>query len=222
MQRKEILCYGDSNTLGCIPRDTPWEHLLERYPPENRWPYLLSEILGPSYHVWEEGLGGRTTIYSPPDFEYLNGLHYLLPCLYSHRPLDLVIILLGTNDLALEIPDLESNLCLGMKELVQLVKASPECGRGHIAPKILIISPTHIKHVESREDIYTSFKGEQGIRLSHQFSSAYHTLAKEMDCFYMDAAAIVSPSDIDGVHWTAEAHHRFAEELANEVRTILE
>ena len=95
---KTILCFGDSNTWGCKPITTPG--VFERHPPEVRWPGVFREQLGPGYTVIEEGANGRTTVHNDP-FEgaHLNGRTYFSPCLETHMPLDLVIIMLGTNDL---------------------------------------------------------------------------------------------------------------------------
>ena len=97
---KSILCYGDSNTWGCPPRRHFGE--VPRYGPDVRWPGVLRTALGSDCTVVEEGLGGRTTRVEaecPIEGEQQNGGTYLVPCLASHRPLDLVIVMLGTNDL---------------------------------------------------------------------------------------------------------------------------
>ena len=95
----QILCYGDSNTWGTIGEWVKPTLPTKRYAPENRWPCVLQERLGAKVNVIAEGLGGRTTIYKRYGEEWKCGETYLLPCLRSHRPLDLVIIMLGTNDL---------------------------------------------------------------------------------------------------------------------------
>ena len=88
---KTILCYGDSNTWGLNPET------LTRYAPDVRWPGILKQELGSDYAIIEEGLSGRTTVWDDPLEGYKNGKTYLSPCLNSHKPLDLVIIMLGTN-----------------------------------------------------------------------------------------------------------------------------
>jgi lysophospholipase L1-like esterase len=86
---KRILCYGDSNTWGYDPVTQ------ERFDKNERWTGQLSQMLGGNYDVIEEGLNGRTTVWDDPIEGYKNGRDYLIPCLESHKPLDLVIILLG-------------------------------------------------------------------------------------------------------------------------------
>ncbi len=91
---KTILCYGDSNTWGYDPVSE------DRYPLAQRWVSVLARELGPEYQVIAEGLNGRTTVWPDPvEGEYKSGKSYLLPCLESHHPIDLVVLMLGTNDL---------------------------------------------------------------------------------------------------------------------------
>jgi lysophospholipase L1-like esterase len=90
---RTLVCFGDSNTWGYIPGSGG-----ERFPREQRWPVLLQRALGDEWEVIAEGLGGRTATIDRPDSEGRNGLPYLVPCLHSHDPVDLVVIFLGTND----------------------------------------------------------------------------------------------------------------------------
>lgn len=102
---KTILCYGDSNTYGAIPIDFDLldKHFIAshyRLSKEKRWSSILQAELGSTYHVIEEGLNGRTTVWDDPtEGKHKNGLTYLIPCLETHAPIDLVILMLGTNDL---------------------------------------------------------------------------------------------------------------------------
>ena len=90
--KRRIVCFGDSNTWGYNAKT------LERFPEGIRWTSILAEFLGEEFQVVEEGLSGRTAVVDDPLFEGLNGLAYIHPCLMSHAPLELVIIMLGTND----------------------------------------------------------------------------------------------------------------------------
>ena len=92
-EKKTILCYGDSNTWGYNPVNGL------RYPEDVRWTGRLQKLLGPSYRVIEEGCNGRTTVYADPEEGWKCGLTYLCPCLNSHKPIDVVILMLGSNDL---------------------------------------------------------------------------------------------------------------------------
>jgi lysophospholipase L1-like esterase len=91
---KTILCYGDSLTWGFNPKTK------KRMGEKERWTGVLKINLGQDYHIIEEELNGRTTVWDDPfNGGYKNGMEYLIPCLGSHKPLDLVILFLGTNDL---------------------------------------------------------------------------------------------------------------------------
>ena len=90
---RTVVCFGDSNTWGYVPGSNG-----ERFPRAVRWPTVLQALLGDAWEVVAEGLNGRTATFERADSEGRNGLPYLLPCLLSHRPVDVVVIFLGTND----------------------------------------------------------------------------------------------------------------------------
>ena len=90
---KTLVCFGDSNTWGYVPGSNG-----ERFPRAQRWPVILQGLLGERWEVIAEGLSGRTATVERPDSEGRNGLPYLLPCLLSHAPVDVVAVFLGTND----------------------------------------------------------------------------------------------------------------------------
>ena len=128
-----ILCFGDSNTWGYIPGSEG-----ERYGRDIRWPGIMAAELGDEFSVIEEGLNGRTTVLDNPLTPYRNGRDYLIPCLESHQPLDLVVIFLGTNDLAdrYSLPPLD--IARGAASLAAIVRAS-QAGTDHQAPATLLL-----------------------------------------------------------------------------------
>lgn len=220
--KKEILCYGDSNTWGCVPR---WKDLgvpSDRYDPDTRWTGRLAALLGEDYHIIEEGLGGRTSIYDFPGEPWRNGLPYFQPCLLSHRPLDLVVIMLGTNDLHACLHPTEEHLGDGIRTLVDVVRATPKCGRGNTPPPVLVIAPSHIKEALGRREVYPKLGGAAGEALSHQFAGVYRRAAEELGCRFLDAALYAQPSDADGLHWMPESHRRMADALAAFIPTVFE
>lgn len=129
-----VLCYGDSNTWGYNPRTQA------RYSRSERWPGVLAAELGSGFHVVEEGLNGRTTVWDDPIEGYKNGKEYLIPCLESHKPLDLVIILLGTNDLKTRFSVTASDIASSAGVLVKMTLKS-ETGPALAAPQVLLIAP---------------------------------------------------------------------------------
>ena len=218
--KKEIRCYGDSNTWGCIPR---WKDLgvpSERYDQDTRWTGRLSALLGDGYHIIEEGLGGRTSIYDFPGESWRNGLPYFQPCLLSHRPLDLVVIMLGTNDLHACLHPSAERLGDGIRTLVDVVRATPKCGRDNTPPPILVIAPAHIKEAQGRKEVYPKLGGEKGEALSRQFAAVYRQAAEDLGCHFLDAARYAQPSDADGLHWMPESHRLLADALAQAIPAI--
>lgn len=220
--KREILCYGDSNTWGCIPRWKAINVPSERYTTNIRWTGRLSALLGDAYHIIEEGLGGRTSIYDFPDSPEVNGKTYFRPCLLTHRPLDLVIIMLGTNDLHACIQPEAEHLGDGIRTLVSIVRATPQCGRDNTPPPILIIAPAHIKEALGQKDIYPRLNGEKGEALSHQFAGVYRQAAEDLGCAFLDSALYAQPSDADGLHWMPESHQRLADALAEIIPSLFD
>ena len=219
-----ILCFGDSNTWGCIPK---WEDSPEpsqRYPRGVRWTSILQEGLGDRFQVIEEGLGGRTTLLEIPkqdgEGKYKVAKTFFPVCLMTHRPLDMILLMLGTNDMHLPVCPKEENLGEGVRELIHLIDAYPSTWRDGIRPQILLIAPTYIKKAEGRTQVWLKF-GEEGLRLSHLFGTAYRQVALEEHVDFLDAAAYIGPSDADGVHLTAEAHRILGCRILEKVREML-
>ena len=219
----QILCYGDSNTWGCIGRWFQSELPTERFAPEFRWPNVLQEKLGEKANVIAEGLGGRTTIYPVAGEPWKNGEPYLKPCLRSHRPLDLVVIMLGTNDLQTKMDMTSQQLGDGINRLIDIIQNDPKSGRGFKAPAILIISPIEVKSaaVGGRVEVYDNFRREIGTQLSRQFPEVYARIAREKGCYFLNGAAYAQPCDADGVHFDAESHVRLGNAVAEYVEKYI-
>jgi lysophospholipase L1-like esterase len=129
---RTVVCFGDSNTWGYVPGSGG-----ERLPREARWPVRLQALLGDGWEVVAEGLSGRTATVERPDSEGRNGLPYLLPCLLSHSPVDVVVIFLGTNDVNF-VDDDRVARCVA--RLVRVARAS-EAGAAGAAPRVLVVCP---------------------------------------------------------------------------------
>lgn len=211
---KRILCYGDSNTWGFTPGTGV------RYAPDVRWTGILQKELGDEVLVIEEGLNGRTTVYENPTNPYRNGLTYLMPCLISQKPIDLVVLMLGTNDLLLTdaygAVGGARLLCKQIRLAHHLEESSPVFPNG---PRILLMAPplAH-EELENRDCIerIRRFPAE-----SRSFARLYEGLARELGLDYLDAAACTCPSPIDGVHLDVESHRRLGLAVAEKVRQIL-
>jgi len=163
---RSILCYGDSNTWGFDPVAG------RRLRPDQRWPGVLRLRLGDGYRVVEEGLNGRTTLWDDPiEGAYKNGLAYLLPCLKSHKPLDLVVIMLGTNDLKGCFGVSASDIAQSAGRLTQTTLESG-CGPAGDAPKVLLVAPPPLGPLGV--GFAQMFEGGQAksLRFSEQFGQA--------------------------------------------------
>ncbi len=164
-EMKTILCFGDSNTWGYSPQTGT------RFPPDIRWTGVLQKSLGDNYRVIEEGLNGRTTFINEEGEEarpLRSGSDVLQIILESHRPLDFVTIMLGTNDLKLEFNLSVEKIALGAKELCETVLNSEYLADN--MPQILLISPTHIGStiMPDQEEFFN-----QAREKSYQFAEHY-------------------------------------------------
>ena len=201
---KTILCFGDSNTWGYSPQTGT------RFPPDIRWTGVLQKSLGDNYRVIEEGLNGRTTFINEEGEEarpLRSGSDVLQIILESHRPLDFVTIMLGTNDLKLEFNLSVEEIALGAKELCETVLNSEYLADN--IPQILLISPTHIGStiMPDQEEFFN-----QAREKSYQFAEHYQKVATDLNIHFLDASKIVTPSDGEGVHWDGDQHNKIASE----------
>ncbi|MDM7851341.1 SGNH/GDSL hydrolase family protein [Pseudochrobactrum kiredjianiae] len=209
---KSVLCFGDSLTWGYQAPDG------ERLPLEDRWPSVLQKALGSQAHVIAEGLNGRTTAfddYTAP--EDRNGSRILPTLLGTHAPLDLVIILLGSNDMKPQVAgDAFSSHC-GTRRLIQQIRNHPY-REGYAAPDILIVAPPHI--CESADPFFASlFAG--GIAESRKLGLLLSDLADETECNFFDASGVAKTTPLDGVHLDAENTRAIGQALEPVVRLIL-
>jgi lysophospholipase L1-like esterase len=188
-----------------------------RYAPDVRWPGVLRQELGAHYGVIEEGLGARTTARDDPvDGAHRNGLRYLLPCLQSHQPLDLVILLLGTNDLKAYFGATPADVATGIAQLVAVAQASAT-GPDGTAPQLLVLAPPPLGPLSLFAGLYAG-----GTAHSRLLATLYAEVARRAGCHFFDTGTVVTSSPIDGVHLEADAHRRLGQALAPIVHAILE
>jgi lysophospholipase L1-like esterase len=209
MDMKHILCFGDSNTHGCNPNDG------SRWPWDIRWTGRLQSLLGPGYKVTEEGLGGRTTVFDDPTDRGKVGMDHLETCLLSHYPLDLVIVMLGTNDakriFALSVED----IALGLSRIVGFIQEFKVPPTKLPAPQILVVSPILI----TRDDPCSCYDASSCQR-SQGFATAFGRVAKERDVWFLDAAT-VAKSGVDGLHMDEQSHEALAHLIFGKTKEIL-
>ena len=208
---QHVVCFGDSNTWGYIPGTEG-----ERYPFEDRYPGILQGLLGPGMRVHEAGLNGRMTGWDDPHTPDRNALTQIAAVLETHRPMDMLVIMLGTNDLK-RFMNLEAVDCaLALDALIDRVEAA-RCGATGGRPALLVVSPPHV--VESPTPFGRKFEG--AIPKSHAFAAAYAEIAAQRKCLFLDAASVAKTSARDGIHLDQEAHRRLAEAVAPIVKKAL-
>lgn len=203
MTLKTILCYGDSNTWGYEPATAT------RYAPHVRWPGVLKKELGLGYAVIEEGLNGRTTVWDDPIEGFKNGKSYLIPCLESHKPIDLVIIMLGTNDLKVRFSLPAADIAKGAGVLVDIVQHSTT-GHRDQAPPVLLLAPPPTTTPQER---WLESLGDAAER-SQKFGVHFAAIAEEKGCRFFDTANVIRSSPVDGVHLEASEHRKLGKAIA--------
>ncbi len=205
-----IVCYGDSNTYGYVPETGL------RYPREVRYPGRLQILLGEDYAVIEEGCNGRTTIHDDPVDGWKNGLDYLKPCLNSHKPVDVVILMLGSNDLKAAFHLSAKEIADGAAVLVDVIRKFTEEKQGFI-PQIILVSPPEIGAGIRKSPFYGAFY-EEAVDESKKFPEYYRAVAEKYGCIFFNAAEYIEPSETDSLHLTPEGHKVLAEKLFEVVR----
>lgn len=211
---KTILCYGDSNTHGYNSAN------MGRFSEKERWTCLLSDQLGEGYLVREEGLSGRTTSFEDPIFEGLNGYNLIYPVMMTHEPLDLLIVMLGTNDVKERFAATPENIAKGMERLVTKALYTREAWREE--PNILIITPPPIG--EGYQS--SSVSGEMGrycVEKSKALAPLYEEVAARLGCHYLDAGSIegIEMYPYDDMHLSLESHKLLADKLAGIIPSIV-
>jgi lysophospholipase L1-like esterase len=216
-EQKSILCYGDSLTWGWIPVAEGAPTL--RYPFNDRWTGAMAAALGETYHIIEEGLSARTTSLDDPNDPRLNGSAYLPAALASHLPLDLVIVMLGTNDTKSYFRRSPYEIATGMAKLVGQVYASAGgVGTPYPAPRVLVVAPPPLTPMP-----HPFFQGmfEGGHEKTAALAAQYRAMADFMKVDFFDAGSVIATDGCDGIHFTVENNLTLGAALAAEVRKLL-
>lgn len=174
-----------------------------------RWTTLLQNKLGSEYYVASEGMNGRTTAYDRGDQLYRNGLSSLWVCMATHKPLDYVIFMLGTNDCNKELGLTSKQIAEGMEEL--LLKAFDFCKHEQAyMPQFVIVVPPAIGD-NYRNSVFAASLNEVSYRNSREIAPLYKELADKYGCMYLDCTDKIKVSDIDSEHLPEESHRKLAD-----------
>jgi lysophospholipase L1-like esterase len=211
---RTIVCFGDSNSYGTpgMPHPDFWG----RFGPDERWPGVLRQALGPEYMVVEEALPGRTTVHDDPiEGADKNGLKALPIVLGSHRPIDLMVIMLGTNDLKARFAVTPSDIATSLGVLVRTVQASPAGPDGR-APKLLVVAPAVIAEVGFMAGLFAG-----GAAKSRGLGTAIAAVMDRLGVPCLDAAPFIHSDPTDGIHLTVDQHAILGRAVAERVAALL-
>lgn len=206
---KNIVCFGDSNTYGESPEG------FGRYPREERWTGILQKELGESFYVIEEGLNGRTTVWDDPVEANKNGLKHLPTCIATHTPLDLVVIMLGGNDLKRRFHVTPTDIALSLERLVQTAKTIPNYTADYPF-KILLVSPATVRETTFLGEVFGN-RREDSLRLG----KLVEDVARRNQVEFLDISQYAEPSELDGLHFNRENHRIVAKVMKDKILEIL-
>ena len=198
---KSILCYGDSNTYGVNPFTGA------RWPKEVRWPGILQKNLVREFDIIEEGLGGRTTVWDDPLADGRNGKKALPMLLDSHKPLDLIIMMLGTNDLKERFQALPEDIACGVGRLTGIIRSHFSVGP-RSQPEILLVSPIHLGS-DVEHSIYSGFRNS-AVKKSKLLAPLIQKQAELYGCLFFDASSVAKPNRADMIHMDEKNHAALA------------
>ena len=231
-----ILCYGDSNTFGYNPMTGL------RYPESVRWPKLLQARLdargiadsteaqgvadpakaqsdkGQTFRVIEEGCNGRTAAYIKEEEPWKYGLPYLKPCLNTHKPVNLLILMLGSNDLKKMFPADPEEIAASVKGLIETTVEFTKEKQG-FAPQILLISPPEIGP-EIETSVFAESFDIDAVSRSKAFAPLYEKVARETGCDFLNAAALTGSLPEDSLHFMPADHASLADAVYSMVCKI--
>lgn len=215
MSPRSVMCFGDSNTHGTralrYPQDT------RRYPPDIRWPGQMAAALGADWHVIEEGLPSRTTVHDDAvEGAHKNGLRVLPALLESHRPLDLVIVMLGTNDLKMRhnVPPID--IAYSIEKLLLTISGSTAGPDGQ-PPRMLLVAPVVIEETGFLAEMF-----DGGASKSRKLAAYFQTIASRHNVGFFDADTVAQVDPVDGIHLTEQGHAAIGTAIARSVSTLMD
>jgi lysophospholipase L1-like esterase len=210
VNERVLVCFGDSNTHG----SPPWSGVpTPRYGPDVRWPGVLAAALGPSWRVHEEGLPGRTTVHPDPvEGGHLSGLAALPMVLGTHSPIDILVIMLGTNDLKARFGVGPADIAASVETLVHTGRGFCT-GTGRPLPRILLIAPAPITEVGENAETFAG-----SAEKSRRLGAALRAAAQRLGIDFLDAGEHIRTSAVDGVHLDPDAHRALGAAVAAALR----
>ena len=214
-----ILCYGDSNTWGYDAGATAAAARPMRHAREVRWTGVAAQALGPDWEIICEGQNGRTTVHDDPlAVACRNGRKHLPVVLESHKPLDAVVLMLGTNDLKGYLNLSPQEVAAGAALLVRIIQQS-DAGPGAMAPRVLLVCPPLVGDFAQVPDLAAKFPG--AAMKSHALSLHFAAVASQLSVPLLCAGDFVTPSPLDGLHLDAASHAALGSAIADRLRLMI-
>jgi len=216
---KTILCFGDSNTWGFPPDYEEPDPVKARYPWQVRWPGVMQSILGKEYRIVEDAINGRTAFFNDPLSEFRNGAAAIDYAMLANMPVDLVTIMLGSNDVKIFFNAQPFIIGKGIETLIDKIRLGGY-GPGGESPEILIIAPAKLPGSIVRTWVKNEFD-EISVKKSEQLAEVYQEVAQRKECHFMNASDFVEANDKDALHLDEAAHAKLAEAVSEKVKEIL-
>jgi len=208
-----LLAFGDSNTHGTLPMGGRGD--LGRLAPAERWPGVCAAALGPDWTVIEEGLPGRTSQFDDPVMgAHMNGRTGLRIALDCHRPLDVLVIMLGTNDLKTRFQPDVARVAAGLAGLVDMA-LSDDTQLRHGGLRVLLVCPPPVREVGALRGEFLGAEEAVG-----GLADRLERLASGRGCGFLDAGAVIEVSEVDGIHFGAEAHGALGQAIGEAVQRL--
>ena len=205
---RTVVCYGDSNTWGYTPGSGV------RFDEKTRWTGRLQTLLGKEYRVAECGMNARTTSFDDPFRDYLNGRHGLVHCMVAAKPVDLLIIMLGTNDCKTRYRASASVIAKGLDQVIR--KARQNASR-HF--DLLVISPIHLGVGVGDADFDPEFDAAS-VAVSRNLANEYRKIALQNHAAFLNASDFAAPSVTDREHMDEKGHAALADAIYNKILAL--
>jgi lysophospholipase L1-like esterase len=207
---RTLLLFGDSNTHGTMPMADLSD--MGRFDRDERWAGRLQALLS-EWEVLNEGHPGRTTVHDDPiEGPHRNGLTVLPALLETHRPIDVVLVMLGTNDLKERFSVNAGDIALSVERLVTVIRASG-AGPDGAAPAVLVVAPPPIEELGCLAEIFAG-----GAAKSRLLGARMAAMAARIGVPFLDAGGLVKVSPVDGIHYGAEANPILARAFEGAIR----
>ena len=212
---KKIICFGDSNTYGYNPANGG------RFDENTRWPKLLQKHLGSDYEIFEEGQNGRTIANEDPwEGGTKCGMDYVLPMIETKKPIDLLIIMLGSNDLKTKFNLPAADIAGSLMTMLMKIKGYCEYFIGCPDMKILIISPPALSEPFEESYFATFFDDRDVVGRSKELATWYKQVADQFGCYFLNATDKVSAGSVDHLHLDPEGHKLMAQLVKDKIEEI--